>query len=488
LTQLLLDTAMTPEQQDLVDSIKLSAGALLNTVNEMLDFSKMEAGFFQLNMGPCHIRRAVRHACDVIGPLMQQKNLELVCFIDPQLPLMVHGDEERFKQLLVNLLGNACKYTNHGVIQLRVQSDLLADKQVRLIVTIQDTGIGIPLDKQHLLFQQFTQLHNPSDVQTPVHSTGLGLAICKTIVDLMQGDIGAISKPGKGSTFWFTLTANLIESYPKYYLPYRQLLLIEENATVRQIRQDVFAALGCRVITEPDVKGILRHPLVDAVVLSYPFDDHQTDTLCTLVEDLMTDGVPVFCLVNSRTRPMLPFAVSGLLYRPLNTDSLLEHMLNPVKYLPLVAANLPPHFPQTIPESAVIPMPAQGHVLVAEDNLVNQKVVCKFLDQLRYTYDVARNGQQALNAIKTNHYDAVLMDCQMPDMDGYEASLLVRQQLGLLHLPIIALTAHAMPGERQKCLDAGMNDYLSKPLAKQHLANMLSQYIQPSEVLSPLSQ
>ena len=486
LTQLLMDTSLCPEQQDLVDSIRLSAGALMNTVNELLDFSRIEAGFFSLNPGNCNFRTTVRHACDVIAPLMQQKNLELVCFIDPQLPLLIHSDEERLKQVLVNLLGNACKYTNHGGVELRVQSETLPNQQARLTVTIRDTGIGIPVEKQHLLFQQFTQLHNPSEIQTPVHSTGLGLAICKTIIDLMQGEIGAISKPGEGSTFWFTLTVPVIEESTQYFLPYRQLLLIEENANVRDYRQAAFAALGCRVIIEPNLNGILRHPLVDAVIISYPFDETNPEHICALVDELMTDGVPVFCLVSRRTRPSLPFAVTGLLYRPLNTDTLAEQMLHPVKHVATSEPTkpLPPSQPHVIPESVVIPMPTQGHVLVAEDNLVNQKVVCKFLEQLRYSYDVVCNGHQAVEAIKIGDYDAVLMDCQMPDLDGYEASTIVRQQLGLINLPIIALTAHVMPGERQKCLDAGMNDYLTKPLARQHLANMLGLYIQPGQLMT----
>jgi two-component system, sensor histidine kinase and response regulator len=491
LSQLLQDTPLNINQLDLVDSIKLSANTLLNTINELLDFSKMEAGFFTLNIGNCDLRQHIRNACDVITPLVNQKNLELVTFIDPQLPACLTTDGDRLQQVILNLLSNACKYTNFGTIELRVKSETFSNQQAHIHISVKDSGIGIPEDKQHLLFQQFSQLHQASDITTPVQSTGLGLAICKNIVELMQGEIGVTSRPGDGSTFWFTFTAPVETPADPSYMPYRQIVLVEENPMARDVRRAAFEYLGCRVIVEPSFEGLLRHPLADAVVISYPFDDGDTDMRNALIHELLADNVPVFCLVNRRVNPNLTFPVTGLLHRPLNTDVLLQQLTQPLKLeeTPVVASS---ELPPTIPESVVLPLtdhltpkPATlGHVLVVEDNLVNQKVVTKFLDHLHYSYDVANNGIQAIKAIKTTPYDLVLMDCQMPQMDGYEASRVIRQELQLNHLPIIALTAHALAGERQKCLDAGMNDYLTKPIAKQQLDVLLCHYIQPGQLQS----
>jgi signal transduction histidine kinase/ActR/RegA family two-component response regulator len=516
---------LTYEQQEYLDNIQSASSTLLHTINDVLDFSRLEAGQFTLNLEPCDLRVAINEAWQMVQGMIEQKHLDFVTFIDPQLPRSVLADNVRIRQLVLNLLSNACKYTPFGRITLNVKLKgiCLADDgppMARVCVEVTDTGIGIAEEKISALFQRFSQVHSADDTDHTFQSTGLGLSICKSIIALMPGgEIGVRSKLTEGSTFWFELDCTVITptlapslmsasvatfagpmpALAGRYLPYNTLLLIEENQSLWDTRKRCFEYLGLQVIIEPNLMGMLKHPLVDVVVLSYPlleYDDMSDD----LINEWIMDNRPLFLLVNRGVNPVYSHPITGILDKPLNTEHLYAQMHTPqirggasggAKPIePAVASNAD----HNIPEAVVIPLgqPPAGSdalplnattqapplLLVVEDNLVNQKVITKFLERLGYGADVCANGREALEKLDQHRYPLVLMDCQMPEMDGYEATRRIRQLPDeRTKLPIIAMTAHVLAGERQKCIDAGMTDYIAKPIELELLRQMLDTYM-----------
>jgi two-component system, sensor histidine kinase and response regulator len=495
LLELLGQTHLTFEQQDMVDTLKTSALILADTINEVLDFAKLSAGQFALTKGPCNLRLITQQSVGMVENLLRQKNLELTCLIDPTTPDLVYCDETRLRQVLVNLLSNACKYTNQGSVQLHIthspNTERPADENglpyCNLKVAVTDTGIGISSENQTRLFEKYNTLHTNNDLKIHAQSTGLGLVITKHIVELMEGTIGVTSQYGQGSTFWFTLQPAVLQAAQRMYHPFRHVVLLDANETSRGVRKTALEAMGIKTTLEVHPKGLLNHPVVDAVIMDWPNPWMDEPDTLLLLQALHDDHIPVFCLTSRHCAPVIPVPITGLLYKPLLSHVALEQLLNPVAVapacpipeavtIPLPVNDLAPRQPMVTPASAT-PSRNKGHILIVDDNLINQKVAGKFVAKCGYTFDLAENGQVALNMLQNQGpYLAVLMDCQMPIMDGYEATQQARLQPAFARLPIIAVTAHAFAGEKQKCLDAGMTDYLSKPLDFELLNATLEQY------------
>jgi PAS domain S-box-containing protein len=362
MTGLLFTTTLNAEQREYADAISQSADALLTVINDILDFSKIEAGKIDIEVIDFDLRHVVEEAAKLIAPRADEKDIELAVMIDPQMSMMVRGDPGRLRQVLINMLGNAVKFTDKGEVILRVRKETEREHSVGLRFEVTDTGIGISAEQQSRLFESFVQ----ADASTTRRfgGTGLGLAICKKLVERMGGEVGVLSDPGKGSTFWFTLT-------------------LEKNASSR-----------------------------------LPTDDDISTAVMT--------------------------------------------------------ENLRCSFTEAAPAD-------RARVLVVDDNPVNQRVSLRMLEKMGHSVDVADNGVSALAALGRARYDAVLMDCQMPEMDGFEATREIRRREGSeRHTPIIAMTAGAMSGDEEKCLESGMDAYLSKPVKVEALAAMVTKWTAPS--------
>jgi CheY-like chemotaxis protein len=367
MTDFLLSSGLNPEQQEYAESIKRSADSLLALINDILDLSRIEAGKLRLDRVEFPLRTSVGEACSIFALQARAKGLEFVSSIAPGVPETAVGDSGRLRQVLTNLLGNAIKFTEHGHVGLKVEISSQTRDSIQLKFTVHDTGIGIPSAEQSRLFDTFTQVDESNTRK--YGGTGLGLAISKQLVELLSGEIGLESEPGKGSTFWFT------SSFGKS--------------------------------TQSEVAA------------------RQTD----------------------KPRPAIAKSQTGT--------------AQPAKA-----------------PAEVLPLQKQMRILLAEDNEINQRITLRLLQKLGLAADAVVNGREAVEALEKRKYDLVLMDCQMPDMDGFEATAVIRSREGASrHQTICALTANAMDGDRERCLAAGMDDYISKPVGLEKLREALCRWI-----------
>jgi signal transduction histidine kinase/DNA-binding response OmpR family regulator len=500
MANLLLNTAMTDEQRDFVKTICDSGESLLTVINDILDFSKIEAGRMQLESVDFNLDEQLRVAIDIQADSAQRKNLELVMNIAADVPATVRGDPVRLRQILINLVGNAIKFTEKGEVSVAVSLQERRAKGCVLLFEITDTGIGISSAVQTTLFQAFVQ----ADSSTTRHygGTGLGLAICKRLTALLGGTIGIRSSLGEGSTFWFTVfldesTGSLPSSSASPLQRYR-ILIVDDNATNRKLLEHLCVAWRvphCSVGSAPAALAELHR--ADSAGLFYDLillDHHmpETDGL-QLARAILAETAfrqPRLVLLTSRgerlsAETMTAHGLAGCELKPLHPDKLrrrLEQIMGDVLRTsaspPTPSAELP------TPESRIQP----GMILVAEDNLVNQKVVLMQLRKLGYSADLVVNGQDALLALQQKAYSVVLMDAQMPVMGGLEAARQIRaaEACGApgftSRLPIIAMTANAMVGDREACLAAGMDDYLAKPVRPEALGETLRRHLDASRL------
>ncbi len=491
MTGLLLDTPLTPEQREYAETIRHSGEALLTLINDILDFSKIEAGKLDLEMLAFDLSRMLDDLLEVFAASAAAKGLELAGLVHTSVPTQVTGDSGRLRQILTNLLSNAIKFTNTGEVTISAQlaEDTAADTLIRF--EVRDTGIGIPLAVQADLFQAFTQADTSTTRQ--YGGTGLGLAISKQLATLMGGTVGVQSTVGQGSTFWFTARLGkcctpCVTSVPQQaMLQGVRVLCVDENATNRAILSQHLRTWGMHVDCVANSAQALEY-------LHLASSTNQPYTLGFLDSQIGDkDGIPLAHVIkiepaladmrlvmltsfNRRDHGLaaLQAGFAGYLVKPIR-QSLLYDCL--VTALGLPATPTPP---MLVPQYSITDIPAQMHtrVLVAEDNIVNQKVAVRMLEKLGCRVDVAANGREALDALLQCPYDLVFMDCQMPEMDGYAATLAVRErepQTGS-HIPIIAMTANAMQGDREACLEAGMDDYVSKPVQAAELLAMLHKW------------
>ncbi len=493
MTGLLMDTELNPEQREYVKTVQSSANALLTILNDILDFSKVEAGRLELESIPFEVRPALQDVVELLAGQAQSKGLELLSLVDPAVPDAVCGDPGRFRQILTNLVGNAVKFTDRGEVMVSARLGAEEGDALTLRVEVRDTGIGISPDAQRRLFQAFTQAD--SSTTRRFGGTGLGLAICMKLVELMGGQLGVESEVGRGSTFWFTVRLARAESVKPSVNPApaqlrgMKVLVIDDNATNRHILRVQLQTWSVQV-DEADggAAGLacLRSAAgvgnrYDAILLDMQMPDMSGLDVANAVRGELGLSTPMI-LLTSWVEPGLSAAseeagIAACLPKPVRTRRFLECLCSVLE--PGSARSRPD---TTLAASTPIRQPVmpafRGRILAAEDNAVNKILIACLLEKAGFHADVVDTGAQAVEAVRRVTYDAVLMDCQMPEMDGFEATAVIRAaERGTdRHVPIIALTAGALEADRERCLASGMDDYLSKPILPGALSDMLTRW------------
>ena len=487
MTDQLLDSDLDVEQRHYAEIVSSSCEALLSLINDILDFSKIEAGKLELEIVDFDLITLFDDFAGLLALQAQKKDLEFICAIAPEVPTALRGDPSRLRQVLVNLAGNAIKFTQHGEVAVLATLASAADAaDVVVRIAVRDTGIGIPSDKQAMLFEKFTQVDASTTRQ--YGGSGLGLAISKHLVEFMGGDIGLISSTGHGAEFWFTVRlARALEPLPVLQPPASlhgvRVLVVDDNATSREVLAGQLRAWGMRVAVAPDGPAALQ-TLARAGLAGDPFQ--------TAILDMQMPGMDGAALARAiRADAILP-AVRLILLTSLDKPaaSLGLERLGVVAWLskPTRRADLlhnllfgaPVQLPQLTPPSLLRAHWRGVRVLLAEDNFINQKVAHGFLKRLGVHVDMVTNGAEAIQSLTNSPYDLVLMDVQMPEMDGLEATRVIRGPHSPVlnpRIPIIAMTANAMAGDKKECLAAGMNAYLSKPMTSRALAAELESWL-----------
>ncbi|MCE9535627.1 MAG: response regulator, partial [Nitrospirae bacterium] len=485
MAELLLNSALTDKQRHLADSVHRSGTALLSIINDILDFSKIEAGKLELEHIEFGFRDTVEEAVDLFAEPAWKKGLELTCFLPDDIPDNVIGDPVRLRQILLNLVGNAIKFSQRGEVKVSMQVLAQDATTLRLKCEVIDSGIGIAPQAQAQLFTAFSQADGSTTRR--FGGTGLGLAIVKQLVQLMGGEVGIASTPGQGSTFWFTLQLGCaaprdrLLSTQDRFLRGARILIVDDHATNRFILNSQLASWGAETFCADSGLAALaflnqqeqdRTP-IDLALLDIHMPDMDGLMLADAIKsNAATRHVDLLALSSIDSRPEGEGAGQGRfmawLRKPVR-QSLLRDCLR--RWHRGAPAKQP--MDRAIP---IAPTRVTGRALLVEDNPVNREVAMGMLELLGYQVDCAENGQQALEIAATGTYDVVLMDCQMPIMDGFTATAHIRereQQRQHARIPIIALTANAMEGDRERCLTVGMDDYLSKPFTQQSLSDIL---------------
>jgi PAS domain S-box-containing protein len=504
MAQLLLHARLEPKQRESALTIYRSAEHLLSVINDILDFSKIEAGEMRLEKADFDLDSCIESAIEMVAALAEEKNIELSFLVDSSVPRKLVGDSSRLKQILLNLTGNAIKFTDRGQVLVHVtvkRGDRSADgrQAAKLLFSVRDTGIGISPEGQRKLFKSFSQVDSSP---TREHGgTGLGLAICKQLVEMMAGEIGVRSAPGKGSTFWFAvpLEKQLQVEPGTPELAGKKLLAVSGSALTRAAVRSLAQTWGLRcdeAETAADAwtwlenanSAVSQHSDAEekcchAVLVDLQMPDLDAEEFGLKVRSLPAVG-PLIAMTSLREQPkaqeLCGRGFSGYLMKPVRAGRLLEALLRAVNgtgEFEIAAAANTRELPAFNSQSVTVNSPSPLRILLAEDHPINQQVILEQLAVLGYRADSAANGQEALDLLADRTYDLVLMDCQMPVLDGYETARKLREIEGSdRHTFVIALTAHAMPGEREKCLAAGMDDYLSKPVNLDTLAGTLKKY------------
>ena len=514
MTGLMFETSLTPDQRGYLDTIHSSSESLLKIINDILDFSKIEAGKMDLERRPFDLRASIEDSLGLLAPRVLEKNLDLGYEAEASLPTQVAGDAQRLRQVLVNLLGNAVKFTEHGDVFVRVEQTSAATEAsagretLELHFSVQDTGIGIAPDRLAKLFRPFSQ----GDVSTARQygGTGLGLAISRRLVELMGGKMWAETTPGKGSTFHFTIRTTVVaDSLPpavsakQNRLANLKILIVDDSAAIRDM-----LARECRswgmvptvAATSAQAVELLRNggkfelALIDLVL------DGGKDG-AALVSELQkfpaAAAMPVVMLtpLGRKSSPDISHAIfAHSVHKPVKPAQLcatLERaLLNPTAQ---------PRLAEEPKTGAAVASKSPLRILLVDDNAINQKVAVRILQQIGYQPDLAGNGREALEALDRKPYDLIFMDVMMPEMDGHEATRLLRRRQMVggqanydQRIVVIAMTAHAMAGDREKCLAAGMDDYLSKPVRPKDVRDMVEKWAgqflpenQPAAVKAP---
>lgn len=522
MTGLLLDTPLNPEQRDFVETIRVSGDSLLTLINQILDFSKLEAGEMELEILDFDLGACIEEVADLMAAPAHAKNLEIAVLIYRNVPLHLRGDIGRLRQVLTNLVSNAIKFTDQGEVVIRAVLEEETATTATVTFSVLDTGIGIPLTAQENLFQPFCQLD--ASTTRKYGGTGLGLAISKQLVELMGGTIGLESTEGQGSRFWFTIPFDLQQPQADARsretpteLEGLRLLVVDDNATNRKILHYQATSWGMQVEEAASAsaaleilrQGATTHQPYALAILDMQMPDIDGEMLGAQIKAEPALAQTQLIMMTSLNQVgeagrMLKLGFAAYLVKPVKQARLLKciyEVLNKsTPNHPSLSPVLSPCPEDSVRERpALSPDPAlEGSlrklvklkILLVEDNIVNQKVTLNQLSRLGYDADIAANGQEALYMMSQIPYDIVLMDCQMPVMDGYDTTRNVRQleQGSGRRTCIIALTANAMKEDRDRCMEAGMDDYLSKPTRKDQLATVLqrwSQVLASSEVIHP---
>lgn len=494
MTELLLGTKLNPEQKGYANTVKTSGDSLLELINDVLDYSKIEAGKFDLEIINFDLRGTLEAVSDIVSIKAQEKGLEYITIIHPKVPSRLKGDPGRLKQILINLTGNAIKFTGTG--EVAVYADLVEETQNNALIrfSVKDTGIGIPEDKMNRLFKSFTQVD--SSTTRKFGGTGLGLSISKKLVDLMGGQINVESVKGKGSEFWFTVRfekrSQAIETnFPTAEIKGKHILIVDDNQKNRFVVREQLKWWECQYEeAENGMQAIEK--LKDALESGKLFDialiDMQMPSMNgrdlgkKIKSSQEFSGISLIIMTSmgerGDARSFAEIGFDAYLTKPVKMNQLkncLYKVSGRIKAPEKVSSN------DIITKYSLLDDAVnETRILLAEDNLVNQKVALGILNKIGYRADVVVNGKEVLDTLQNKDYDLVLMDCQMPEMDGYEATTIIRRkdtQVRNHEIPIIALTANAMPGDKEKCIETGMNDYLSKPVKPKELSEMLNKWL-----------
>ena len=491
-TDMLLDSVLDEEQTDYARTLKRSGEALLSVINDILDFSKIEAGQITIEQIDFDIEMLAYDACEVVRPRLGSREVELLCRIGDDVPAYVNGDPLRFRQVMTNLLGNAVKFTDGGEVELSLDIEQEQDGRVLIHTKVRDTGIGIPGDKLEAVFEMFQQAD--SSTTRKYGGTGLGLSICRRIAQLMSGNCWAESQPGGGSTFHFTAWLNKSEKkevrrIPPVALAGKRVVITDDNRTNIEILTHVLESAGMTV------SGFIdgRESLVEiqrASDAGSPFDICVLDVrmpgmsgyeVARQIRATLGDSMPLLAFTSSiegGARKCLLCGFNGFLPKPIKRVKLykmMEHLLG--------EASVEESWEE--PKSRIVTQHSiqedakhSASILLAEDNPVNQKLAAKLLAKAGYKVEVANNGREAVEKFSADpeHYDIIFMDIQMPELNGLEATQELRNR-GFTRTPIVAMTANAMAGDREKCLDAGLDDYIAKPIKREIVFEMLKKWV-----------
>jgi signal transduction histidine kinase/CheY-like chemotaxis protein len=493
-TDMLLDTKLDDEQTEYAETIKRSGDGLLSLINDILDFSKIEARQLEFEAVDFDVEVTAYDVCELIRPRLRDKPIEILCRIGDEVPAYVRGDPARFRQVLLNLMGNAAKFTEAGEIELCVDMAEEHDGRVKLRTSVRDSGIGIPKDKVDTIFEVFQQ----ADTSTTrkYGGTGLGLPICKKIAQIMSGDVWAESEPGKGSTFHFTAwlqkaEGKQVKRLAPVSLSGRKALIVDDNKNNLTILTHIMKSAGMRVTgltggeeVLPTVKGAFEggDPF-DIGILDIQMPDMSGYDVARQIRNPRSQ-IPYtpFLAYSSSTegdaaKKCLEAGFDGFLPKPVHRRKLLEMMerlLREKKDNPKEKKPMSIITQHSMREEAK----RSARILLAEDNPVNQKLAQMVLTKAGYQVEVANDGLEAVEKYTKapEAFDLIFMDVQMPQMDGLKATKAIRDR-GFETVPIVAMTAHAMKGDREKCLEAGMDDYIPKPVKRELVFEMLEKWV-----------
>ena len=483
MTDLLLDTTLDNHQKDLAQTVRDSAHALLSVINDILDFSKIESGKLDIEKVEFSLRQILEEAMELLSPKARKKDILLISDIAPEVPSTLVGDSVRVRQILVNLIGNALKFTSKGEIIVRVMLPKRTNRQTLIRIEVEDSGIGIAQGNIDKLFEPFSQAD--SSITRKFGGTGLGLSICKRLVDLMYGEIGVTSQEGHGSTFWFELPlqipkAGAAQTFTLEGIHGAQVLIVTDIAALKDSLLNHLRHFGVNhmqaVSTAAEALALLNQVSnqFNLVIISEKLSD---DSAAGLLDKISHKPR---CILLSKSHIKEEVAVSqgfsSVLIQPVKQSSLFNAMEKAIHgNLPLITSK--PSTANT--QHAIISTGLK--VLLVEDNTINQKVASLLLNRLGLALDIAENGKQAVEMLSSpNAYSLVFMDCQMPVMDGYEATRAIRnleKLSGSAAIPIIAMTANATKQDRDLCLEAGMDDYLAKPVEQTKLKDVLEKWL-----------
>ena len=515
MTELLLDTNINRQQRNFLETVRNSGDALLAIINDILDFSKIESGRLELEQQPFNLRSCLESALDIVAPAAAEKNLDLVCWLDPEIPEAIAGDATRLRQIAINLLGNAVKFTETGEIVVSVSAEFFESEPIalnyseqnreskqnreleqnresgfRLVFSVRDTGIGIPATRMDRLFKPFSQVDASTTRQ--YGGTGLGLAIAKRLSEMMGGRIWVESQQSKGSTFYFTILArsapsseaavNLGGTIPE--LAGKQLLIVDDSQTNREAIAEQAKSWGLEARTassgEQALEWLGQNQQFDLAILDLQMPGMDGWTLAGVIRQIQTGSEMPLIMMSFAGRQMFAemeeeVGATAFLTKPIKQRHLYEVLAGALRgesHSPRLDLASSAEYDSQLAER----LPLQ--ILLVDDVVTNQKVALEVLKHLGYSAEVANNGREALDALRGQLYDLVFMDVQMPEMDGLEATRRICQEWPLAEQRpwIVAMTAHAMESDRALCFSAGMNDYISKPIRVRAIVRVLSQY------------
>jgi two-component system sensor histidine kinase/response regulator len=494
MTELALDTDLSDEQREYLNTVRASADTLLTVINDVLDFSKIEAGKLDFEAQPFNLRAAVEDAARTLAILADNKRLELTCDLAPELPEFVIGDSGRVRQILVNLIGNAVKFTDRGEIIVRARLEQATEDATTVAFSVTDTGVGSPPEKQQLIFESFTQADGSTTRR--YGGTGLGLTISSKLVTLMGGRIWVDSAPGAGSTFTFTARFAPTEAAPENPDAYADLdgvsvLIVDDNATNRRLLAATTSRWGMKPMgVDGGVRALAA--LTSMRTSGQPFrlvllDLHMPgldgfEVAEKIRQDQSLAGSTIMMLTSSQrksdTERCRQLGVSTFLVKPIRQAELRESVARALRDPAPAPAAVATPSALPIPPPTPPPRPTNGlaalRILLAEDNEVNRLLALHMLKREGHTVVIAQDGQEAVDAVRREPFDLVLMDVQMPVMGGFDATRRIREEeISPAHLPIIAMTAHALKGDREACLEAGMDDYIAKPIKMHELMGVI---------------